>query len=412
MLECWLLSREVVRVGSPGSLSEVLAARSAEIADAVFDTVLRQVPPASARVASAYERHYSVISTELLGRVLELAASGEPFTGDDLDSYRNLGALFAGHQVPLPLLTASFDTGIAALTREWWRVAPAEHFAEMAQFTERLAGMINETRQAAVRGYLEARAGSGGRSVSWAVAEELIGGEVGTAAAMAERLAPGYLVLACTVPDPALADAGRTAAVRRHIEAIPGALHCGDLSSLVIMLPVEDSQRLPEAAAADLVSELRSLTSQMVYAAQAYRPDLAGVPAAVEEACRSLCIVKAMPDAECRPYTEDVLLVELAIARQPDIRQRLAALLAPLEAGADLHRTLEVLFACDLDRERTAAALCIHRRTLRYRLDRIRDLSGIAPDTLRGAQLLRAALTATRLPPSGLPAVVSGGEAP
>ena len=114
-------------MGSPGSLPEVLAARSAEIADAVFDAVVRQVPPASARVASAYERHYSLISAELLGRVLELAASGEPFTGDDLDSYRNLGALFAGHQVPLPLLTASFDTGIAALTIEWWRVAPADN---------------------------------------------------------------------------------------------------------------------------------------------------------------------------------------------------------------------------------------------------------------------------------------------
>jgi sugar diacid utilization regulator len=113
--------------------------------------------------------------------------------------------------------------------------------------------------------------------------------------------------------------------------------------------------------------------------------------------------VRATPDAECRPYREDALLVELAIARQPDIRARLAALLAPLDAGSDLYRTLEVLFACDLDRERTAAALCIHRRTLRYRLDRIRDLSGIAPDSLRGAQLLRAAVTAARLSSAGLP---------
>ena len=87
-----------------------------------------------------------------------------------------------------------------------------------------------------------------------------------------------------------------------------------------------------------------------------------------------------------------------AIARQPDIKQRLAALLAPLDAGQDLHRTLEALFACNLDRERTASKLCIHRRTLRYRMDRIRDLSGIDPDSTHGIQLLRAALTATRLP--------------
>jgi hypothetical protein len=344
----------------------------------------------------------------MLDRVLELTASGEAVSAEDLNSYRNLGTLLAGHRVPLPMLIATFDTGVAALTREWWRIAPTEHYAEMTRFTERLARMIDQTRQAAIRGYLEARAGSGGRSTRWAVAEELLGGEIATAAAMGERLAGGYLVLTCAVPQPTVAGpagagAERTAAVHRHIEAIPGALHCGDLSSLVVLLPVEDEQRLPETAAAELVGELRSLTGQMVYAAQAYRSTLAGIPAAFEEACRSLCLVKAIPDAECRPYREDMLLIELAIARQPDIRQRLAALLKPLDAGSDLHHTLEVLFACDLDRERTAAELCIHRRTLRYRLDRIRELSGIAPDSLRGAQILRAALTAARLPPSGLP---------
>jgi hypothetical protein len=386
-----------MRMGSSGNLSEFLAARSGETADAVVDAVLQQVDRAAEWLPSAYEARRSM-PTGMLERILELTASGEPFTDADLDTYTSLGALFAGRHVPLPLLIASFDTGIAALTREWWRLAPAEHFAEMTHFTERLARMIDQTRQAAVRGYLEARSGISGRSARWSVAEELITGEAATAAAMGERLAPGYLVLACTVAEPALADAERAAAVYRHIEAISGALHFGNLSSLIILLPVEDGRRLPETAAAELVSELHSLTGQMVYAAQAYRPDLAGVPAAVEEACRSLCLVKAIPDAECRPYQEDVLLVELAIARQPDITQRLAALLVPLEAGSDLYRTLEVLFACDLDRERTAAALCIHRRTLRYRLDRIRDLSGIAPDSLRGAQLLRAALTAARLP--------------
>jgi hypothetical protein len=94
----------------------------------------------------------------------------------------------------------------------------------------------------------------------------------------------------------------------------------------------------------------------------------------------------------------DGLLLELSIARQPDIRRRLAALLAPLDAGPDLRRTLDVLFACDLDRERTASELYIHRRTLRYRLDRIKSLSGIDPHSARGIQLLRAALTADRLP--------------
>ncbi|MCP9955131.1 helix-turn-helix domain-containing protein [Actinomadura madurae] len=110
-----------------------------------------------------------------------------------------------------------------------------------------------------------------------------------------------------------------------------------------------------------------------------------------------LTIVKAIPDAEDRPYRADELLVELAILGQPGIRGRLAAVLSPLDAGTDLRRTLEVLLACNLDRERAARELWIHRRTLHYRLDRIRDLSGVDPSSARGIQLFRAALTSARL---------------
>jgi hypothetical protein len=388
-------------------LAEILAARSAEIAGVVADAVLGQVAPSSDWLTPAYE-HRRLMPTQMLGRVLDLTASGEPLSDDDLGSYRNLGILFACHDVPLPLLIATFDIGIAALTREWWRVAPAEHYAEMTRFTERLARMVDQTRQTAIRGYLEACAGSGGQPTRWAAAEALMNGE--TASAVRERLAPSYLVLACAVADPAQADKGRMAAVRQHLESIPGALHFGDLSSLAVLLPVKDDPRPAQTAAAELISELHSLARQKVYAAQAYRPDLGGIPAALEEACCSLRLVKAIPDAQCRPYRADMLLVELAIARQPDIRQRLTALLDPLDAGPDLHHTLEVLFACNLDRERTARELCIHRRTLRYRMDRIRDLSGIAPDSTHGIQLLRAALTATQLPPSGLSAVTPDTE--
>jgi DNA-binding PucR family transcriptional regulator len=58
---------------------------------------------------------------------------------------------------------------------------------------------------------------------------------------------------------------------------------------------------------------------------------------------------------------------------------------------------VEVLLACNLDRERTARELHIHRRTLRYRMVRIREMSGIDLDTAHGVQLFRAALTAARL---------------
>jgi sugar diacid utilization regulator len=110
-----------------------------------------------------------------------------------------------------------------------------------------------------------------------------------------------------------------------------------------------------------------------------------------------LPLVKAIPDAQVKPYRTDDLLVELALLHQPSIRRRLAGLIEPLDAGTGLRRTLEVVLACNLDRERAANELCIHRRTLYYRMDRIRKLSGIDPNTAHGIQLLRAALTCARM---------------
>jgi sugar diacid utilization regulator len=164
------------------------------------------------------------------------------------------------------------------------------------------------------------------------------------------------------------------------------------------LFPAGSSQQQAEATAAELAGRLCALAGQQVCAAQAYQPGLARIPAALDEARNALCLAMAIPDRDHRPYRMNDLLVELAISRQPDIRQRLTDLLSPLEAGADLPHTLEVLLACNLDRERAARELCIHRRTLRYRVDRIRDLSGIDPDSVHGLQLLRAALTAARLP--------------
>ena len=395
-----LLPQEVVRLRSPGTLADVLAARSTEIADAVTSAVACHVISSSAWLMAEHERH-QLKRDQMISRVLELAASGEPLSADDLRSYRDLGMLFARPEAPLSLLIASFDIGTSVLTRESWAIAPPEHFAEMAQFTERSARILDQGRQAAIGGYLELLAGNDSRPARRVMAEVLISGQSAPAPtqAIGERLAPSYLVLACAVPDPVQVGAGQIAAIHRDIDSIPGALHCGDLSALIVLLPAEDAQPPPDATATELASRLRSLAGQPVYAAQARRPGLAGIPAAAEEARHVLSLVKAIPDADCHPYPLDTLLVELAIARQPDIRQRLAALLAPLDAGADLPRTLEVLFACNLDRERTAKKLCIHRRTLRYRLDRIRNLSGIDPDSAHGIQLLRAALTATRLPP-------------
>jgi len=386
------------------TLPEILATRSAEVAEAVTSAVASHIVPSSAWLRAEHRRHErEAVRTHMVERVLGLAATGEPLSDDDLRFYEGLGALFARHGVPLRVLTAAFDIGTAAITEESWRLAPAGHFAEMAQFTGAAARLMEQAQQASIRAYLEVgQAGRDPRPVRWVLAEAVIAGEPALAAAHAarERLAPGYLVMACAASPVAQADALHRPAVGKAVESVPGTLYCADRARLVVLLPVEAPSRRAQAAAtaAELAERLRSVTGQPACAAQAYRPGLAQVPASLSEAHSTLSLAMAIPDTDRRLYRADDLLVELAIFRQPDIRQRLADLLSPLEAGTDLRHTLTILLACNLDRERAARELCIHRRTLRYRIDRIRDLSGIDPDSVGGLQVLRAALTATRLP--------------
>jgi hypothetical protein len=382
-------------------LPQVLAERSAEVAEAVTRAVASHIVPSSAWLSAEHHgRERELMRTRMVERVVELAASGEPYSHDDLLLYENLGRLFARHGVPLRVLMDAFDVGITAITGESWRIAPAGRFAEMAQFTDRAGRLMNQARQVSASAYLEAgQSGSNRRPVRWALAEALIAGESAVPAAQAAgtELAPGYLVMACAVASPARSGALDGPEIGQAVEDVPGALYCAEQSRLIILLPVQASHRSAEAAAATLTSRLCALAGRPVRAAHAYRPGLASIPAALDEARRALRLALAIPDAGHRPYQMDDLLVELAISQQPGIRQRLAALLTPLEEGADLLHTLEVLLASNLDRERTARELCIHRRTLRYRIDRIRDLSGINPDQVQGLQLLRAALTAARL---------------
>lgn len=266
----------------------------------------------------------------------------------------------------------------------------------MAELTAHAARLATGARQACIQGYAEApREGTRSRPLRRLLAETLIDGAPAGAVADAAgvRLASAYLVLRCEAPALAAADWERESA---RLESWEGVLYSGDPAGLVVPFPAAEPPRA-ENLAAEFTAGLAARSRGPVHAAESYRRGIADIPAALEEASRVLTIAEAIPDAEDRPYQADELLVELAILGQPAIRGRLAAVLCPLDAGTDLRRTLEVLLACNLDRERAAREPWIHRRTLHYRLDRIRDLSGVDPGSARGLRLFRAALTSARL---------------
>jgi hypothetical protein len=124
-------------------------------------------------------------------------------------------------------------------------------------------------------------------------------------------------------------------------------------------------------------------------ATESARSALAGYRAAV-----------AWPDAP-RPVMADDLLPERTLAGDAEARRVLRhdAYGALLRAGGGLLETLDAFFAAGGVLESAARALYVHPNTVRYRLRRIGDVTGLSPLEPRDAFALRVALSVGRLDP-------------
>jgi DNA-binding PucR family transcriptional regulator len=126
--------------------------------------------------------------------------------------------------------------------------------------------------------------------------------------------------------------------------------------------------------------------------------DLAGAARSVGAARAGLRSAAGWPDAP-RPVAADDLLPERALDGDAEARQVLVEhVYRPLEqAGSGLLETAAVVLEQAPSLEAAARALFVHANTVRYRLRRIAEVSGLAPTESRDAFTLRVALTVGRL---------------
>jgi hypothetical protein len=103
-----------------------------------------------------------------------------------------------------------------------------------------------------------------------------------------------------------------------------------------------------------------------------------------------------------RPVAAAELLPERALAGDAEARRvlRQDGFGALNRAAGELLETLDAFFAAGGVLESTARALFVHPNTVRYRLRRITDVTGLNPSLPRDAFALRIALTIGRLDPS------------
>jgi len=189
-----------------------------------------------------------------------------------------------------------------------------------------------------------------------------------------------------------VASAGPADAVRRAARALQLDVMTGVRGDLLIVVIGGGSD--PIGTATRLLAALPPGPVVVGPAASS----LDGAATSAREALDAHAVVSAWPDAP-RPVASAELLPERALAGQPAARAALVRLTAGALADAD-PVVLETV-AAYLERagslEATARELTVHTNTVRYRLRRAAEITGLSPTNAREAFSLRLGITLARL---------------
>jgi PucR C-terminal helix-turn-helix domain/GGDEF-like domain len=132
-------------------------------------------------------------------------------------------------------------------------------------------------------------------------------------------------------------------------------------------------------------------------------PDLYGATASAQAALAGLKAASGWPDAP-RPVLAEDLLPERALDGDADARRFLVEdVYGPMRsAGAPLLDTLTTYLEQGSSLEATARMLFVHPNTVRYRLRRVTELTGLSPTDAREAFALRISLVLGRFSETSL----------
>jgi hypothetical protein len=157
-------------------------------------------------------------------------------------------------------------------------------------------------------------------------------------------------------------------------------------------------------AASDPINATEKLLSGFGDGPVVVGPAVPSLDEATESARAALAGYRAAPawPAAPRPVAAADLLPERALAGDPEARRILRQDVygALVRSGGELLDTLDAFFTAGGVLEGAARGLFVHPNTVRYRLRRVSEITGLAPLTPRDAFALRLALTIGRLDPS------------
>jgi hypothetical protein len=285
-----------------------------------------------------------------------------------------------------------------------------EHSAELAapgdesQLREAVLVFAREVAFAAAEVYAQAAEvrGAWDARLEALLADALIRGEVGDddisrAAALGWSRAPHVFAIAGLTPDAtaaAVVDALRRAARTVHLDVVSG-VHGHELVCVL-------GGTLPNPPdPPDPLHAVQHLASQFGAGPVVVGPvvsDLAQATTSVAAALAGLRAAAGWPHAP-RPVSAAALLPERALDGDLEARRSLVdSVYRPLaDAGGGLLDTAAAFLEQAQSLEAAARALYVHPNTVRYRLRRIAEVSGLVATEPRDAFTLRVALTVGRL---------------
>ncbi|HEY3865150.1 MAG TPA: helix-turn-helix domain-containing protein [Solirubrobacteraceae bacterium] len=219
----------------------------------------------------------------------------------------------------------------------------------------------------------------------------------------------------------AVAERGARAVVSRSIAGL--SERDGIVGAEVLLLVPGGDEPVAARAAEAVLRELQAALAGYTFALGRSRlaEDPADLPRAVSEALLAANVAQGGSDGPALAFeqTGAYRLLLSAMSENPAELQRFyAETVEPLVAydeqyETDLMRTLETFLEADGNVAGTAQRLFTHRHTIYYRLERVRDLSGLDVSSSDGREKLSLGLKAMRvlgISSAGGPALEAGAE--
>jgi sugar diacid utilization regulator len=197
-------------------------------------------------------------------------------------------------------------------------------------------------------------------------------------------------------------------ALAQHMEGGPGgSAQAGRIYALLPAVPVDDAAEATLAAAARLAARLQR---HGTVGLSSFYADPADLGRAVQEAELVLDVLTVSGE----PISEDInqgtyrLLFRVLASHPEEVRSFYEDTVAPVVRYDDQYRTdlvgtLEAYLAANCHMSATAAAIHAHRHTVAYRLERVRDLTGLDPMQSEDRERLGLGLKAYRIIAPRLP---------